>query len=302
MSVPLASSLFDKAKFVLECAHRPFGVRKTYHNDSKDVDTYMPVQVPGPSGHKVIVQSQHAGCRIMLAGSAIKALTGQNVAGSEDLGLLAELIYRHILPKVGVSVGVGIRQRLVRGEVTVQGLEITSHAVMKGQQEVVCALQALRLFLLLSEDGREAFNDQTVYVDKSSSVKSLKFYNKWLQLSATGQEAWESAEFLKEVVGPLLRIELCLKAKWFNDAGSALRMVSAWTPETAQQRLVEELTKLKLERAAVAYAGEPLESLSSLNNLVLALYKLGMPLTDFGGSAWFRNRRAAILEAGGGGY
>jgi hypothetical protein len=235
----------------------------------------------------------------MLAGSVVKALTGQNVAGTEDLIVLSELIYRDILPKIGVSVSPGIRQKLARGEVAIQELEITAHSVLRGQQEVICALQALRLYLLLKETGREAIGDETVYVDKSSKVKSLKFYNKWLQMLATGDVSWESREFIKWAIGSLLRVELCLKAKWFYGPCAGMNKVAAWNPEIAHTLLLQEIEKLGLGEARVAYGGEPLEGVSALNNLVLALYRLGMPLAGYGGTTWLRQRRDAILGAGG---
>jgi II/X family phage/plasmid replication protein len=97
-----------------------------------------------------------------------------------------------------------------------------------------------------------AYGSDTVYIGQKSSRITVKFYNKYQEMTTRGHELPETLSpqdcgRLLEFVEGQLRYELTLRSKELAERG--LRRASAWSSQTADRLLDERLEKIELNDA-----------------------------------------------------
>jgi len=96
-------------------------------------------------------------------------------------------------------------------------IDLTTNFKCKNQSDVARILQSLSKQSSSSYQQRHSVSEQTVYFGKMSKIKSLVFYNKFLEMKKNTKKKYIGYDKVLREAEDLLRYELRLKTSWFRN-------------------------------------------------------------------------------------
>lgn len=200
-----------------------------------------PVQVEGSYSSKLTVQA--IGARLYISGNPVKWLTGQNVAGTNDLRRLVELTVDGVVGRLDLPDCLHMRRALASGDVTLTRVDCTFSYWVGSNAEVRTWLEAMERACSVRFRGRGHFDQGMCSLawgytqkegqkSKGSRRSTFKFYNKWQEMAVHPATCHEAiAERLREDVWGTVRGEACYRGIELKRLGKG--RLSAWDGGTA---------------------------------------------------------------------
>ncbi len=208
--------------------------------------------------------------------SPAKHLQGHNVFGTNRLGNLLSGVMKLIYAHFDVPYSRVVRAVYKNKGFTILRIDLTASFDVGSQAKVINTMNLLRQHLLIlghdvvvhvTPEGIE-----TVYVGKSSSRSSVKFYNKYLELLDKNKGNGKAATAIKALpyyadvlsyAEKVVRFEYTIRAQELKDQGRKSSL--AWDVSMVRELLEKKLGKLGLSAQLIAEL--PAEVVSDLNEV-----------------------------------
>lgn len=201
-----------------------------------------PLMIEGSWSAKMSVQS--IGGRLYVSGNPVKFLTGQNVAGTNDLQALVELAYNAVLRICGLPDCLVARRALKQGSVALTRVDCTFQYDVGSDDDVVSWLQAMEHACHVRFRGRGHFDMGMCSLmfgisikegqkPKASRRSTFKFYNKAREMAVHKPTCAKHVheQLVKDVTGKV-RGEACYRGIELKKLG--YDRLRKWNNYTAQ--------------------------------------------------------------------
>lgn len=209
--------------------------------------------------------------------SPMKYLKGHNLFGTNlpqplILGIL-EVIYDHFQLQFTEKDQAFYKQH----DFTILRSDLTGGFLVGSQNKVVDTMGLVREHLLahgydvVVHEGHDGI--ETLYLGKSSSHSTVKFYNKYRHILATSNSASKALPYFSELIRyseKVVRIEFTLRSRVLKDYG--LKNLKAWRVSKVREILEAELHKLGLSGQLLAELPEDVAA--GLNGDKLRKYRM----------------------------
>jgi len=240
---------------------------------------------------------------LMIDGNLCKFLQGHNIMGSRDLNKLLLLTFRKILSLhidhfAGSSSPELTMAKIKKGDYLVKMLDINQLYEVGNDASVEAWLHAAHM-RAVSRHGRANRDKGTVYLGQHSRRWSLKFYNKFKELSGGKSHALPDdlkGIGLEEFIEGKLRAELRIHAKELQDRYAVTHGYHL-TPTKIQLLFNDYLGKIDMTTQATLID----EQLFSMPRTVLGTYQLWRQGADVRGllsDSTFKRHRKVLKEYG----
>lgn len=238
--------MIDWASFSLPYSGPPVGVqylKRESWDGPLEAAFCKPVKVKG--SHSSILTVQAIGGRLYISGNPVKFFTGQNVAGTNDLGRLVRMTVDAVWDLLGLMPCLDAYRALQTGDVTLTRVDCTFAYRVGSDDDVVTWLEAMERACHVRFRGRGHFDQgmcslmfgltmQEGQKPKASRRSTFKFYNKWREMAVNRPTCVdEVAQELREWVRGAVRGEACYRALELQRYGKD--RLSAWTQDTARE-------------------------------------------------------------------
>lgn len=213
-----------------------------------------PVRLEGSYSSSLTVQAM--GGRLYISGNPVKWLTGQNVAGTNDLARLVRLTVHRIWDLLDLMPCLEAYRALEAGDVTLTRVDCTFSYEVGSDEDVVTWLEAMERACHVRFRGRGHFDQgmcslmfgltlQEGQKAKASRRSTFKFYNKWREMAVHRPTCREDvAQELRERVLGAVRGEACYRALELQRYGKD--RLSAWTQDTARELHREWVERMEM--------------------------------------------------------
>lgn len=200
-----------------------------------------PVVVEGSYSSKLSVQA--IGGRLYVSGNPVKWLTGQNVAGTNDLRRLIAVTLQAVVDRLRLIPCTAMTRALRDADVSLTRVDCTFCYGVGSDDEVVSWLEAMERACNVRFRGRGHFDQGMCSLmfglqlkegaaPKASRRSVFKFYNKWREMAVHPPTCREDiARQLREQVKGTVRGEACYRGIELKRLG--YERLSAWDEGTA---------------------------------------------------------------------
>lgn len=208
--------------------------------------------------------------------SPAKHLQGHNVFGTNRLDQLLYGVMKLIYAHFGVQYSKREHAIYIQQGFTILRIDLTASFLVGLQAKVVNTMNLLRQHLLILGQNVVLHETpkgvETVYIGKSSSRSSVKFYNKYLELLNKNKGNGKAAAAIKalpyyaDIVNyaeKVVRFEFTIRARKLTSKGWESSL--AWSGSMVRELLEEKLCKLGLSAQLIAEL--PAEVVSDLNEV-----------------------------------
>lgn len=214
--------------------------------------------------------------------SPAKHLQGHNVFGTNRLGNLLHGVMKLIYTHFGVRYTKAERAIYKQQGFTILRIDLTASFIVGPQAKVIYIMNLIRQHLLIlgfnivvhvSPDGIE-----TIYVGKSASRSSAKFYNKYLEILDKNKGNGKAATLIKALpyyadvlayAKKVVRFEFTIRSQELKRL--ELDNSLAWSFSRVRELLEEKLGKLGLSAQLIAEL--PAEVIADLNEVKRNKYR-----------------------------
>lgn len=236
--------MIDWVSFSLPYSGPPVGIQflKRESWDGPVEPAYnRPVALEGSYSSKLAVQAM--GGRLYVSGNPVKWLTGQNVAGTNDLGNLIRRTVREVVSRLGLVDCFHMHLALRDGDVNLTRVDCTFAYQVGSDDDVVAWLMAMERSCDVRFRGRGHFDPGMCSLmfglkleegkkPKASRLSTFKFYNKFREMAVHPPTCCpEVAAQLREKICGTVRGEACYRALELKTYGKD--KLKAWTETTA---------------------------------------------------------------------
>ena len=247
---------------------------------------------------------QVIGREMNLSGNVVKFLTGQNVVGIDDLGLLIELAYEKVLQAIDLPDCLYARKAIKNGNVNLTRVDCTFHYDVGSDDDVRTWLRAMESSVNVRYRGRGFFDEGMCSLMfglkvkegqkvKGSSLSSFKFYNKLTEMKKHKPTCnSQYVETLKTMATGVVRAEAMYRSKELQTKG--VKFLRDWTQETSYWLHREWIAKMEIS-ANVEINSEQMKALPKKLMAVYKLWEQGNDLMElYSRSAFYRHRRQLL--------
>ncbi len=233
------SSLFDTVKVRIQLSHEPLYEIVAKKNFLQY--TGKKYQVRSRFGTFAIVASEKNRTSLTIEGSIPKFLTGQNLIGTEDLLTGTVELIDLVLLRAGILAAEAEKKRYREGTFQLLRVDYAKHVNCGTPKKARVFMTALRATVASTAYEYSAFNNETVYWGLFSNRRTLRAYNKGLEMEkhALGDKVYAATKLTREAQS-MVRFELALRAEEL--ARLNLRRASDWKVEVARE-LLEDFVK-----------------------------------------------------------
>jgi hypothetical protein len=201
-----------------------------------------PVDVVG--SHSSALKVQAIGGRLYVSGNPVKFFTGQNIAGTNDLGRLVRMTVDAVWDLLRLMPCLDAFRALESGDVNLTRVDCTFAYSVGSDDDVVTWLEAMERACHVRFRGRGHFDQGMCSLmfgltmqgegkkAKASRRSTFKFYNKWREVGAHPMTCREDiAQELRECILGAVRGEACYRGIELQRLG--YERLSAWDEGTA---------------------------------------------------------------------
>ena len=237
---------------------------------------------------------------LTIEGSAPKFLTGQNIAGIEDMrGLCAEYVLK-VLQSARINVNEGVRKMIDAGDYELMRADLAAHCDCLTPERAMALMIALRDSFVGTVGAFSTYGYfETLYADQHSGHRSLKVYQKGLEVKVAGHGipmGVYSREFLLQRAAALVRFEVTMRRPGL--ATRHIDTVADWTRDTGRNLLNDYVDKI-MNLGGISINVNGLERLTELTRTRLKLWLLGDRTAFDETKDTYRRHRKAVLDATG---
>ncbi len=250
---------------------------------------------------------QVIGREMSLSGNVVKFLTGQNVVGTDDLGLLIRLAFEKVLVALDLPDCIYARRAIKNGNVDLTRVDCTFHYSVGSDDEVRLWLRAMESSVNVRYRGRGFYDEGMCSLIfglkvkegrkvKGSSLSSFKIYNKLTELRKhrpTCHPKFEKTVY--EMATGVVRAEALYRSKELKTKG--VKYLRDWNSETSYWLHREWINKMEIS-ANVEMKSDEMQSLPKRLRSVYKLWEQGSDLMDLYSRATFYRHRRQLLEYG----
>ncbi|PIG08313.1 phage/plasmid replication protein, II/X family [Comamonas sp. 26] len=297
-------SLIDTVKFSVEIDHANW-INKQAKLYTEDVINPITkacsspyhnkkLKVPGAYGSAATVWSKRQGSILLIECSAAKFLSGQNVFGDDDLSSLITNIVKNVCLYLGITPKPSEKLDIKNGYIRLFRVDLVSHIKLPAHIATSDFIHALKSQLVFTQRSFSTYGDETIYIDQSSDMKTLKFYDKWKELKIHKlPTSLPDKELIKQNVKHLLRIEMTFRNRFLKN--HEMSMVSEFNIKHARRLMKDAISNLNLTNQSLRQ-GNFDSNFGGLKNCLLALNAVGVNLNTIINNRQLKEHSKEILK------
>jgi II/X family phage/plasmid replication protein len=283
-------------------------IRNGHKTITKDDGTSNEVNYPlflqGKNGSSIKVQSIDLN-QIRVIGNLTMFIQGQSIYGTDDLLALCYEGFSMIAKQLGFKPTKKNLRQWKTGYFKLNTIDVTQNLLLPSQSTVREWLDQAGKSLSSGKQAIETFRSsgshhiETIYAGRQSNFISVKFYNKFLQLTqgAKNQRKIKAADStLQELITGstgLLRVEIRFHKQYLRQ--QELTLARNLTPEVLREHFKGKLKSLKLGSSKIL-SDEELNGLNSTQRLAYKLWKQGGDVKDMLPTGTFQRVKSALLS------
>lgn len=247
---PFRSSLFDTVRVVVKVKHTSLDrVAELVPDMTRDGFVHL-VRSPLADAKAQVISRKHCE-ELLLEFSIPKFLTGQNIVGIEDLHDGCKQGIRAVLALMGIKPTRDEIHAIRDGKYRLTRVDFVAHVDCGTRERAAAMMIAVRDLVVGKGKDISMYETDAVYVGQHSRRRSLKAYNKGVELAKHPMPAYVyGSKYLTERANGLVRLELVMRREFLTDLG--LDAPLAWTPEIAHGLMQEWMHRLSFVKGVVA--------------------------------------------------
>jgi II/X family phage/plasmid replication protein len=238
--------------------------------------------------------------RLFISGNPQKWYQHHNVFGSDDCRPLGERFVHSVLEAAGIKLSSSEETFFSWGHGKLTRVDCTGMLDFGSDEAVEGALRHLKKYASY-KNRKRITKGETVYLGDRSGWWSLKFYNKFREVTSGKKghtlggekpfDEWKAEELVRYSEG-CLRVELQLRSKELEKR--ELGLLGHWSPGTCQEQLLRVLEGVVMPEQMELSEGAVADLPASLRK-TYAVWKAGWPLRECLSDATFYRHRKALL-------
>lgn len=247
-----SSSLFDNIKAKFKIKHKAIGKVIPYKKPKGTPKSRTVKKLK--NRHKnthLIIRSSHDGEYLIIDGSYVKWLTGQNVIGSENLIMISYKVFKKVCRRLKIKPTQQELEDVKAGQFELLRVDYTIHCDAGTEDKAAFFQQKIKENWVFSQPNYSHYKHfETLYINQGGDRWIFKSYLKGREISAKGSlDAVLYGDQIANISKRLIRFEVTFRSKWLKENNSPrlylkYRNPKAWAQDEARTIMRDKIKEL----------------------------------------------------------